>query len=77
MSRKKKDEVSVENEFYRITVDAKSGSLTSIYDKKIEKEFVPEGEMSGLLSVECEAPHPMSAWERDQITEVDKLNSGG
>lgn len=73
----KKDEVSVENEFYRITVDAKSGSLTSIYDKKIEKEFVPEGEMSGLLSVECEAPHPMSAWERDQITEVDKLNSGG
>ncbi len=34
---------TVENNFYRVTVDEQTGALTSIYDKQLQKELVDKG----------------------------------
>jgi len=75
---KKEDNKAVlENEFYRLEIDGKSGALISLYDKVQKKEFVPEGEKFGLLSIWQEEPHRMSAWEIGAITHIENLESGG
>ncbi len=63
-----------ENQFYRITVDAGIGAITSIIDKSTGREILPEGGKAGLLQILYEAPHPMSAWEIGQIIRTVDLD---
>jgi len=67
----------LENEFYRLEIDGRAGALIRLYDKAQKREFVPEGEKMGLLSICYEAPHDMSAWEIGPITHVVNLDSRG
>ena len=67
----------LENEFYRLEIDGRAGALIRLYDKAQKREFVPEGEKMGLLSICYEAPHEMSAWEIGPITHLVNLDSGG
>jgi hypothetical protein len=43
------DDASLENRFYKITLNPKSGTIESIYDKKLLREIV-----------DCESPHTMN-----------------
>lgn len=70
------DVTILENDRYRVEVDVSAGSVRSLYDTELGREFVPEDEHFGLLSVETEAPHGMSAWIRGQVIETEALNSG-
>lgn len=65
---------TVENQFYKITVNAGIGAITSIVDKSTGKELLPEDGKAGLLQILYEAPHPMSAWEIGQIVRTVDLD---
>lgn len=71
-----KDQVTLENGRYRVVADARRGAVTSLYDKIDDREFVPDEGLFGFLTVEQEVPHAMSAWIRDQVASVDRLDEG-
>jgi alpha-mannosidase len=64
----------VENQFYKVTVSAGIGAITSIIDKSTDKEILPKDGRAGLLQILYEAPHPMSAWEIGQIIRTVDLD---
>lgn len=66
----------LENQFYRLTLNAGLGGITSIVDKATGKEILPKGGVAGLLQILYEAPHPASAWEIGQIIRTINLDSG-
>lgn len=66
----------LENQFYRVTLNAGVGAITSIIDKSTGKEILPKDGKAGLLQILYEAPHPMSAWEIGQIVKTVDLDSG-
>jgi len=57
----------IENEFFRVTVDQRSGAISSLLDKRTGYNLVPEGKRIGMLQWLLEAPHGMTAWEIGQI----------
>jgi alpha-mannosidase len=74
--RRGKDEVTLENDRYRVTADARRGALTSLYDSQTDTELVPDGELFAQLSIEHEVPHGMSAWLRGQVASEEFLDEG-
>ncbi len=67
---------TLENQFYKVTLNAGVGAITSIIDKSTGKEILPNNGKAGLLQILYEAPHPMSAWEIGQIVKTVDLDSG-
>ena len=70
----KADGSTIENQYFKVTVDPKQGVITSIYDKVNRKEIVPTGK-SALYQVLMEKPHGMSAWSIGPIAETIDLTS--
>ncbi len=67
----------LENEEIAVRVDAASGSLISLVDKRSGREYVGPGEHLGVLQYCLEAYEGMSAWVVGQFTQRDDLLSGG
>jgi alpha-mannosidase len=67
---------TIENEFYRVEVDAATGAIAHLVDKETGIDFVPEGGRIGLLEYELEAPHPMTAWVLGQVVKRVPLSNG-
>lgn len=67
---------TLENQFYKLTLDAGVGAITSIINKATGKEILPKDGKAGLLQILYEAPHPMSAWEIGQIVKTVDLDTG-
>lgn len=67
----------LENEYLRVEIDFASGAIMHLIDKETGYDYVPEGDLLGLLEVCQEVPHGMSAWVIGQVTEIDELVSGG
>ncbi|MHB0999133.1 MAG: alpha-mannosidase [Armatimonadota bacterium] len=65
----------IENEFFAVKVDAKSGTISSIYDKKAKREVMKNGDNSSLLQILMEKPHGMSAWDIGPISKTESLNT--
>lgn len=58
-------EFILENDFIKVTVDFK-GELTSIFDKKADREVVKEGAKANSLIIYEDRPHnPWEAWDTD------------
>lgn len=66
----------MENEFFELQVDPGSGAIVRLLDKRTGRELVPAGERLGMLQVETEAPHDMTAWTIGQIVRRDDLTQG-
>lgn len=66
----------MENEFLKVEIDLASGAICSLIDKQTGREFVPEGELLGLLEICQEAPHDGAAWVIGQTPTVTRLTSG-
>jgi alpha-mannosidase len=65
----------LENEFFRVEVDQRSGAISSLVDKRTGYDLVPEGKRMGFLQWLLEAPHGMTAWEIGQIVkQIDLLD---
>jgi alpha-mannosidase len=71
------DRYTLENEFLRARLDPASGGLVSLVDKTTAREWVPEGEVSGILQYNVEAHEGMTAWVIGQMLTRDDLLDGG
>lgn len=66
----------MENEFFEIQVEPASGAITRLVDKRSGRDLVPAGQRLGLLQIETEVPHDMSAWVIGQVAKTDDLTDG-
>jgi alpha-mannosidase len=70
--------LSLENRTHKVEVDPKSGNITSLWDKRLAKEFVPEGKGANLLRLYEDRPEQFDAWEilyTGRIWQLDKADS--
>lgn len=74
-------EFILENKFIKVTVDSK-GELTSIFDKRVQREVVRTGAKANNLVIYEDKPHnPWEAWDTDiyyrekswEITEIEAI----
>jgi alpha-mannosidase len=73
-------ENTIENDFFKLEVEEKSGTITSLYDKtssrfvfKKERYASTASVFSNLLQVLYELPHDMSAWIIGEISRTENL----
>ena len=66
----------LENRYFRLTVSAASGTVTSLFDKRLNRELVSPSEPANLLQVCNEKPHGMSAWTIGPISRTENLLDG-
>jgi len=64
--------LTMENEFLRVTVDARSGCLTSLYDKIARREVLDESRCGNLLQAFYDKPAVYDAWNIDATFEEKK-----
>lgn len=62
----------LENDFWRVRVDTKSGCITSIYDKKFRREYLAPGSCGNLLQAFRDKPKDWDAWNIDADFENQK-----
>lgn len=72
-------ENEVENKFYKLSWN-EFGQLTSIYDKKADREVIPEGKCANVLQIFEDKPRFFNAWELEstvdnKMEQVTKLTS--
>lgn len=67
----------LENEFLRAQIDPASGGLASLVDKRSGREWVPEGQLSGVLRYCLEANEGMTAWVIGAFQSCTDLLQGG
>jgi alpha-mannosidase len=65
---------TIENEFFRVRVDPKTGAIASLYDKLGKREVVQAGRQAGLLQILLEEPRGMSAWNIGKIKGTKDLD---
>jgi len=70
-------DTTLENEFLKVQLDPASGGLVSLLDKRSGREWVPDGEESGVFQYSIEADYGMSAWVIGQFKTQEDLLSGG
>jgi len=63
----------IENEFYKIKIDEKTGNISSIISKKHDKEFVKPGKQANLFQLLHEDGNEMSAWQIGKISSIEDL----
>ncbi len=64
--------LTMENEFLRVTVDARSGCVTSLYDKIARREVLDESRCGNLLQAFFDKPTVYDAWNIDATFEEKK-----
>jgi alpha-mannosidase len=72
--------LTLENEFLRVTVDAQSGCITSLFDKRTEFESIASGGCGNELVAFKDTPKDYDAWNIDAdfekvFTNLDKADS--
>jgi alpha-mannosidase len=74
----KVSEDTLENRFFRIKLD-RHGMITSILDKRVNREVIPEGERANVLQLFEDKPLSWDAWDidfyyRDKCCEVSDVS---
>src|SRR6185437_6874295 len=64
----------LENEFLRVDVDPQSGCITSLFDKKANREAISPGTCGNLLQAFQDKPKEWDAWNIDADFENVKWN---
>ncbi len=62
----------LENDFWRVRVDARSGCITSLFDKKFQREYLAPGSCGNLLQAFRDKPKDWDAWNIDADFENQK-----
>ena len=65
-------DTTLENEFLRVTVDAKSGCITSLFNKNANYEAIEKGGCGNLLQTFVDTPREYDAWDIDASFENKK-----
>ena len=69
--------VTLENEFVKVEIDPPSGAIKHLIDKKSGYDFVPEGQLFGVLEHVHEVSKGMTSWVIGKINRVDVLSQDG
>ena len=56
-------------------LDAKSGVIRSLFDKRSQRELIPAGQGVNRLEVHWERPNDMPAWNIGAIDHVEKMEA--
>jgi alpha-mannosidase len=75
--RHEPQDVTLENDLLKITLDPASGGIASLRDKRTGREWVPEGALAGTLQYCVEANEGMTAWQIGQFLTQEDLHDGG
>jgi alpha-mannosidase len=67
------DKSTLENANYRVKFDASRGVVTSIFDKKRNRETIASGGSGNRLEIHWEEPNGMSAWTIGAIKKIEPL----
>ncbi|MCL4523619.1 MAG: alpha-mannosidase [Acidobacteria bacterium] len=62
----------LENDFWRVRADEKSGCITSIFDKKFQREYLAPNSCGNLLQAFRDKPKDWDAWNIDADFENQK-----
>lgn len=66
---------SIDTPFFKVQLDAKTGHLTRVYDKRRKADVLRRGQPANVLKIYMEKPHTMSAWELGPVSAVHELNA--
>jgi alpha-mannosidase len=64
----------LENSQFKVVLDPTRGVVTSIYDKKADRECIATGGAANRLEIHWEEPVGMSAWTIGKINKVEALD---
>src|SRR5206468_171221 len=64
---------TIENEDFRVVIDPARGVVTSVFDKKNNRESIASGGSGSRLEIHWEEPNGMSAWVIGKINKVEPL----
>jgi len=67
----------MENEFVSVEIDPPSGAIKHLIDKESGYDFVPEGQLFGVLEHVHEVSKGMTSWVIGKINRVDVLSQDG
>jgi alpha-mannosidase len=70
-----KDGTTLENANLKVALDATTGVVTSVFDKRSGRESVASGGNANRLEIHWEKPSGMPAWDIGPIAKVDRLDS--
>jgi len=65
--------IKIETKLFNIVIDKITGCISSLYDKRYNKEFIPEQQQANIFELHYEKPHGMSAWYIGQIKKIQNL----
>ncbi len=71
------DDFVLENEWLRAQLDPASGGLISLVDRRNGREWVPQGDLSGILQYSIEGHIGMTAWVIGPFLTQQDLIDGG
>jgi alpha-mannosidase len=63
---------TMENEFFRVVVDAKTGCISSLYEKRAKRQALAPGACGNLLQAFTDKPKDWDAWNIDANFEDEK-----
>lgn len=68
------DSITVENVFFKIKINKKSGNIASLWDKRLNREWVAEGKEANVLQVYEDRPENWDAWNIGYTGRMWELN---
>jgi alpha-mannosidase len=68
------DFLDMENKFYKLKINKKSGNIAGIFDKQLNREFVAEGKEANVLQVYEDLPEHWDAWNIGYTGRMWELN---
>ncbi|MDZ7318283.1 MAG: glycosyl hydrolase-related protein [candidate division KSB1 bacterium] len=69
------DDLCIENQFYRLKIDRRSGGICSWILKATNREMIAPDQQANIFQLLHEAGHEMSAWQIGKILETTTLQS--
>lgn len=66
--------IQIENAFFSVKINKKTGNITSLVDKRLKKEFVEAGKEANVLQVYEDLPERWDAWNIGYTGRMWELN---
>jgi alpha-mannosidase len=69
------DFIEIENTFFKLKINKKSGNIAGLFDKRLNKEFVEKGKEANVLQVYEDRPEQWDAWNIGYTGRMWELNN--
>lgn len=72
------DFIQMENKFFTLKINKKTGNIASLFDKRMNKEFIEQGKEGNVLQIHEDRPERWDAWDigyTGRMWEINKAES--